>query len=104
MKRLLILALLLLSFALATTAYAATGYPWNDHATPYEFLFGNHIDTHQQSKSTGNSQLNGFFYIKFTGAEEEDLPVAMHIVRSEQKMAARIRNLFCLIPMCLKRF
>lgn len=78
MKRLLILALLLISFAVAATAFAAEGYPWNDNARPFNFLFENHIDSHQQSNLIGNSQLTGFFYIKFTGGQEEGLPTAMH--------------------------
>lgn len=28
---------------------SATNKVWNDHAWPYTFLFGNHIDTHQET-------------------------------------------------------
>jgi hypothetical protein len=78
MKKFLILVVLLMSFVLVATAYAATGYPWSSHAEPYDFLFGNHIDTHQQSKLNGKDQLGGFFYIKYTGNEIEGIPEAEH--------------------------
>jgi hypothetical protein len=78
MKRLLILAILLLSFALAATAYAVTGYPWKSHAEPYDFQFENNIDAHQQSKLNGRDQLGGFFYIKYTGTFVDDVPEAEH--------------------------
>ncbi len=83
MKRFLIIVVLLLSFALAATAFAATSYPWNNHAAPYDFLFGNHIDTHQQTKLNDDGQLGGFFYIKYTGETyppeaDDGIPVAGH--------------------------
>lgn len=78
MKKFLILAVLLLSFAMAATAYAATGYPWSSHDAPYDYLFGNHIDTHQQSQLNGRDQLGGFFYIKYTGNEVDGVPEAEH--------------------------
>jgi hypothetical protein len=83
MKRFLILVVLLLSFALAASAFAATSYPWNNHAAPYSFLFGNHFDTHQQTKLNDDGQLGGFFYIKYTGETyppeaDEGIPVAEH--------------------------
>ena len=50
------------------------------HAPPYNFLFGNHIDTHQETKLKANGELFGFFYIIFTGNVDEDsgLPIAVH--------------------------
>ncbi len=61
------------------TAFAASSYRWRDHASPFDFLFGNHIDTHQQTKTTGAHFLNGFFYITFTGEETTDgVPIATH--------------------------
>lgn len=54
-------------------AYAGPGdvYPGDTfHAAPFDFLFGNHIDTHQQlklKKAGGKpSELKGSFYIIFT--------------------------------------
>jgi hypothetical protein len=62
------------------------GGPWRDHAAPFDFLFGNHIDTHQETnlktnKDTGDPEsLFGRFYIFFTGAIDpaSGLPVARH--------------------------
>lgn len=56
------------------------------HDPPFDFLFGNHIDTHQETnlkinKQTGEPDgLFGKFYIIFTGATEPvtGLPVARH--------------------------
>lgn len=78
MKKFLILVVLLIGFAMVATAYAATGRLWDSHAAPYDYLFGNHIDTHQQSKLNGKDQLDGFFYIKFTGIEVDGVPEAEH--------------------------
>ena len=61
----------------AVAANATEAYPWKDHAAPFDFQFGNHIDTHQQSL-TENKMLEGFFYIRFTGGEQSGLPVAEH--------------------------
>jgi hypothetical protein len=33
-------------------AAAADLYPWRNHAAPFNFLFGNEIDTHQQTRQT----------------------------------------------------
>jgi hypothetical protein len=57
---------------------SAQGLPWSDHSPPFSFLFGNHIDMHQQSKTLGNGGLQGFFYIHFTGEAVNGIPVAMH--------------------------
>ena len=79
MKKTMIALIVLLLFLLSAGSALATGYPWQDHANPFDFLFDNHIDTHQQSKTMGNDQLKGFFYIKFTGDVSEDgYPVAEH--------------------------
>ena len=62
----------------AAEAHAA-GYPWTDHRAPYDFLFGNELDTHQQTRLTQPAQLTGFLYVHYTGAVTSDgLPVARH--------------------------
>jgi hypothetical protein len=77
-----------------TMAHAGPGdvYPGDTfHAAPFDFLFGNHIDTHQQlklkTKSAGKpSTLKGSFYIIFTDDQgaplgtdpESGLPIARH--------------------------
>lgn len=79
MKKLLSLPLVLLLLAATATAALAAGHPWGGHAAPYDFLFGNHIDTHQESKLVGKNGLQGFLYIRFTGETTEDgYPVAEH--------------------------
>jgi len=61
----------------ATPALAA-GYPWGNHAAPFDFLFGNEIDSHQQSKAVGAARLQGFLYIHYTGETVNGVPVAEH--------------------------
>jgi len=71
---------LALSFLGAGSVVAADLYPWRDHANPYDFLFGNEIDTHQQTRETKDGSLFGFFYIKFTGVVTMDrYRVATHV-------------------------
>lgn len=56
------------------------------HAPPRDFLFGNHIDTHQETKlkldKAGNPvSLSGFFYVIFTDEPPDPvsgLPIARH--------------------------
>ncbi|MGD8616471.1 MAG: hypothetical protein PVI91_12520, partial [Gammaproteobacteria bacterium] len=45
------------------TASQASGLRWHDHAYPYTFLFGNHIDTHQETRLNKDGSLDGFFYV-----------------------------------------
>lgn len=61
------------------TSAGASGFEWRDHEAPFDFLFGNHIDTHQQSQLTGTSGLSGFLYIT-PGEEttEDGVPIAKH--------------------------
>jgi hypothetical protein len=63
----------------ATAVQAADLYPWRDHAAPFEFLFGNHLDTHQQTRRTRDGSLFGFLYVRYTGVVTKDgKPVATH--------------------------
>jgi hypothetical protein len=64
---------------LGTVSVLAEGYSWLDHALPFDFLFGNHIDTHQQSLVAEGDLLEGFFYIRLTGDSTADgVPIAKH--------------------------
>lgn len=57
----------------------AAGYQWKNHAAPYDFLLGNDIDSHQQTRLERDGSLFGFFYIKFTDDFTYDgYPVATH--------------------------
>ena len=68
-----------LALAAAGAAHAADLYPWRDHEAPFSFVFGNEIDTHQQTRLTRDGSLFGFFYIRFTGVTTKDrYPVATH--------------------------
>ena len=58
---------------------ADAGRSWKDHKPPYDFLFGNHIDTHQETRLEKDGDLSGFFYITYTGEFTPDgLPIARH--------------------------
>lgn len=65
--------------ATAATAAATESYPWRDHAEPFAYEFGNHIDSHQQSLVKG-SMLQGFFYITLSDQIDQvsGLPEATH--------------------------
>ncbi|HYP67524.1 MAG TPA: hypothetical protein VEP67_04655, partial [Thiobacillaceae bacterium] len=80
MKKLMLLPTILFSWLLTSGPVMAAGYPWNNHASPYNFLFGNDIDTHQQTRLEKSGALFGFFYIQFTGTTSSDgYPVATHV-------------------------
>ncbi len=81
MKKLIImLTTLVLSLLGAGSATATDLYPWNNHAAPFTFLFGNEIDLHQQTRLTKSGDLFGFFYIEFTGVVTKDrYRVATHV-------------------------
>ena len=52
---------------------------WQDHSFPFDFRFGNHFDTHQESMVTNKGKLIGFFYIRFNGDRtDEGVAVAKH--------------------------
>ena len=77
-------SILFASAALALSAlgpaHAADLYPWRNHDAPFSFVFGNEIDTHQQTRLTRDGSLFGFFYVRFTGVHTKDrYPVATHV-------------------------
>jgi hypothetical protein len=77
--RILLLVLFSVTLWGTSTALAGTSYPWRDNAPPFDFLFQNHIDTHQQGKLNGQGNFTGFFYIKYTEAvTADDVPIATH--------------------------
>ncbi len=83
MMKMLLAVVLLMTMAVlpAAPVQAATGsaYPWKDHAAPYTFLFGNHIDSHQQSQVSSGGRLQGYLYIHYTGETINGIPVAEHM-------------------------
>ena len=52
----------------------AAGFTWQDHAKPFDFLFGNHIDTHQQTKRQKDGSLKGSFYVVQLDADGDGVP------------------------------
>ena len=50
------------------------------HDGPWKYLFGNHLDTHQESKLKRDGSLRGRLYIIFTGDTDpaSGLPIARH--------------------------
>lgn len=56
----------------AHEVHATDLYPWNNHASPLTFRFGNEIDMHQQSRASSGGNLAGFLYIQFTGTVTSD--------------------------------
>ena len=78
MKKLIVSFGVLILLVVGVGAAFAEGYPWRDHAAPYDWSFGNHIDTHQQSKVPTSGILTGHFYIKFSGDYRDGVPAAEH--------------------------
>jgi hypothetical protein len=69
-----------LALSASGSAHAADLYPWRNHEPPFNFVFGNDIDTHQQTRLMRDGSLFGFFYIRFTGVQTKDhYPVATHV-------------------------
>jgi hypothetical protein len=50
------------------------GFTWRDHAFPFDFLFGNHIDTHQQSRLREDGSLQGLFYVVQLDEDGDGVP------------------------------
>jgi len=65
------------SVALADDGDLDADYPWRFHAPPFDFSFGNMINSHQQSSIDSNNVLHGFIYIHDTSEiAEEGIPIA----------------------------
>jgi len=76
-------SLTVISMASALTLAVVAAYAAGNkelHKAPYNFLMGNHIDTHMESKLKKDGSLKGRLYIIFTGETDEasGLPVARH--------------------------
>ena len=64
----------------ASIAQAAEMYPWRQHQRPFNFVFGNEIDSHQQTRLGRDSDLKGFLYVHYTGVVTSDnYRVATHV-------------------------
>ncbi len=51
-------------------------YPWRGHAPPFNFTFGNMIDSHQQTRRDADGNLHGFIYVVDIGQAGDGLPIA----------------------------
>jgi hypothetical protein len=78
MKRNLMILIAVLAMLMVAAAVRAQGVPWSDHTPPFDFRFGNHIDMFQQTRLVGQGNIQGFFYIHFTGMTVNGLPEADH--------------------------
>jgi hypothetical protein len=80
MKRVsLYFAVIMMLNPFSDSAWAAEPGWQRDHASAFSFLFGNPIDSHQQSQLLDNGEILGFLYIVFTGeVTPEGYPVAHH--------------------------
>jgi hypothetical protein len=69
----------IIAFFMSQATALAEGLPWLDQQYPYDFIFGNHIDTHQQTMVLPDGTLKGVLYIEFTGEyTPEGYPIAEH--------------------------
>ena len=80
MKRIMLITVALTAvLSLSAGMSVAGGVPWKYHQYPNDFVFGNHLDTHQQSRVMSDYSLRGHLYVEFTGEYTDDgLPVAKH--------------------------
>ncbi len=74
------LLLAVLGLSAATATVAAEMVPWRQHQRPFSFVFGNDIDSHQQTRQRADGSLKGYLYVHYTGIVTLDgLPVATHV-------------------------
>jgi hypothetical protein len=77
-KKIALVLTMLALFPLGISMARAEGYPWKAHDAPFDFLFGNDIDQHQQTRVTAKGKLAGFLYITYTGAYTDGYPDAQY--------------------------
>jgi hypothetical protein len=98
-KSVIILTVLVTLLLAGTAVFADEGfYPWQGHAAPFDFLFGNLIDNHQQSKQARKGMLQGFIYIQFTEEEKDGVPVAVRADCENSELDCRVGWKFKAIP------
>lgn len=90
-KKIFVVAAISLFFLLAGKS-SADGRVWQDHAAPFTFLFGNHIDTHQETRLITNGRkegtLRGWFYVFDSGDTLDDgTPILKHCTKPEHYAA-----------------
>ena len=82
-RKFLILVLLMSGGLSGITAVRADGLgkSWKNHAAPYDFMFNNLIDTHQQMKLRSDGTLHGWIYIQVVNEISPDAPDGVPIAR-----------------------
>ena len=79
MKTIIRTTILFCGILLSSFPAMAGGLAWRDHKAPFDFLFSNHLDTHQQTQMLPDGTLLGYLYISFTGETNSDgIPYAEH--------------------------
>ncbi len=93
------LAVLLVMVNVVQADQPETGNPWRDHAMPFNFMFGNLIDNHQQTMLQPNGRLVGQIYIRFTGEEIDGVPVAIRADCTDPSLDCRVGWIVQGVPM-----
>ena len=80
---------------------------WNNHAAPFNFLFGNHIDTHQETRlikwGSRKGELKGFFYVFDSGDTLPDgTPVLRHCTKEEHYAAGCVPGWYIRAKPCIE--
>lgn len=79
-KPALVLLSAVLSLSTARVVQAGEMVPWRQHQHPFSFMFGNEIDTHQQTRKADDGSLDGYLYVQYTGVVTRDnYRVATHM-------------------------
>ena len=84
MARKFLILVLLMSISLSGVSAAKAdgiGRTWKNHAAPYDFMFENLIDTHQQMKLRSDGTLHGWIYIQVVEEENPYAPAGVPIAR-----------------------
>jgi hypothetical protein len=83
--------------------WTLTAFAGDFHDAPFDFIFDNHIDTHQRTllriKRGNPASLFGFFYIIFTGASDpaSGLPVARHLRGAGKNEECGVDDINCVV-------
>ncbi len=105
-----ITALLVLLVAMPTSA---GGRIWHNHANPYTFLTGTHIDTHLEVRLMNDGKVMGFFYVTWRdqdgdGVTDIDpvsgLPEAQHCSRQEHYDAGCFAGWTVVAEPCIREY
>ncbi len=80
---------------------------WGFHAEPYTFLFGNHIDTHQELKYLDDrpGELKGWLYVFDSGeTTDEGIPVLKHCTNEQHYAAGCVAGWKLVTRPCVKEY